>query len=324
MSPFALLSLLSLGLFAAVIDTSSSDTSVDDNDESAETPETEAPEDETIDDLLVSGTEGNDTLQASEGQTVNGLAGDDVLTENGGNSVLNGGAGNDTLDGDGNVTLNGGEGNDSISIAAEAGSNSSVDGGAGDDSILAQGTIVNVTGGDGNDTITSDALDSGGGTPIFGEAGDDLLIAINSPGFQIGTSLDGGLGDDTLQTETFLNSSDSYDTLTGGDGADTFDLNFPGVFPSSTPFSDQGDVDVGVVTTVTDFVPGEDVLDLSDAFTNVDNPTTASVSFVEAEDASFTDVIFTATPTNGTGTITGTIRLDGTTNLTQSDVILPV
>ena len=119
-----------------------------------------------------------------------------------------------------------------------------------------------------------------------------------------------------------LNSADSFDTLTGGDGDDRFELIFTGIeFDSEAP-------DRGVVTTITDFVPNEDVLvlplDIQSSNGSADVPITFQI--VQADDGTYTDVIFSAvdpaaTATETAITTTATIRLLGTTNLTNADVV---
>ena len=85
--------------------------------------------------------------------------------------------------------------------------------------------------------------------------------------------------------------------------------------------------DQGVVTTITDFVPGEDVLvlplEIDTAGSGGDTPITFEI--VQADDDSYTDTIFSAvypaaTSTETAITSTATIRLLCTTNLTIADV----
>jgi Ca2+-binding RTX toxin-like protein len=84
--------------------------------------------------------------------------------------------------------------------------------------------------------IDGASADSGGGTSLYGNAGDDFLITEDSLGYQIGVLADGGAGNDKIETSTYLNSANSFDTLTGGDGEDRFELIFTGVeFDSEAP-----------------------------------------------------------------------------------------
>ena len=55
---------------------------------------------------------------------------------------------------------------------------------------------------------------------------------------------DGGAGNDRIETSTYLNSAKSFDTLTGGDDEDLFELIFTVVeFDSETPGERRRDYD---------------------------------------------------------------------------------
>ena len=82
------------------------------------------------------------------------------------------------------------------------------------------------------------------------------------------------------------------------------------------------------MTTITDFVPSEDVLvlplDIQSSNGSADVPITFQI--VQADDGTYTDVIFSAvapaaTATETAITTTATVRLLGTTNLTNADVV---
>ena len=331
MISFLLLALLGTGLAAFAVESFG-----DDGEETSEpTAETD----------IIQGTNQPDILEAMENQTVNGFAGDDTIEAVGDGALVNGGPGDDRLFsfvGE-DVTLNGGGGSDHIVFQSNGSEDSDlsfvqggsgddtmdafgedgvIDGGAGNDIISIQGTLLSASGGAGDDTISGDSADFGGGTSLYGNAGDDFLILENSPGYQIGAIADGGAGNDRIETSTYLNSADSFDTLTGGDGDDRFELIFTGIeFDSEAP-------DRGVVTTITDFVPSEDVLvlplDIQSSNGSADVPITFQI--VQADDGTYTDVIFSAvdpaaTATETAITTTATIRLLGTTNLTNADVV---
>ena len=179
---------------------------------------------------VLTGTAGNDTLVAGNGDNIlNGGDGNDILTAGPGNNELHGGAGNDLLySGPGNDLLDGGIGNDTASYAHATagvtvdlsllGAQNTI--GAGTDTLTG---IENLTGSNYNDTLTGDnnsnIINGGLGNDVLnGGGGDDFLI--------------GGLGNNTL---------------TGGAGADTFEW-----------LKGNSGHDV-----VTDFAPGTDKLDLS-------------------------------------------------------------
>ena len=158
---------------------------------------------------------GTDTLAGIE--NVVGGSGNDTLTGDGTDNVITGGAGNDTVVGgagndtfiatvgDGNDSYNGGAGIDTYDLSATT-ANATVNlnlttaqlisADAGTD-LLTFGTIENVTGGAGSDTITGE----GSNNVLSGGAGND--------------SLDGRAGNDTLI------GGAGNDTLNGGVGIDT-------------------------------------------------------------------------------------------------------
>lgn len=153
-----------------------------------------------LDDLVVSGTEGDDSyLFTQVDATTISLK---TLKENGvefnssaevysgvtGGIQVYAGSGNDKIDATGlttkNATLFGGDGNDSIF------------GGAQDDVIYADGAEGSspdvIAGGSGNDTIVSDGAE-GVGDQIAGDDGDDLILAGAS-----NDTISGGAGNDVI------------------------------------------------------------------------------------------------------------------------------
>lgn len=244
-------------------------------------------------DNTLTGGGGNDTLSGGDGtDTLNGGAGTDTLSGGAGTDTLNGDAGIDTLNGGadadtlnggteadtlngdaGNDTLSGGAGSDTfnggtetdtatyadqscnLSLSLDATAN---DGCAGEGDSL-QGTVENLTGGTGNDSLTGDGsanvLAGGDGTDtLSGSAGADTLSGGNGTdtatyadqSCSLSLSLDatandgcaaegdsiqgtvenltGGTGSDTLTGDgsaNLLSGGDGNDTLSGGAGSDT-------------------------------------------------------------------------------------------------------
>jgi Ca2+-binding RTX toxin-like protein len=200
-----------------------------------------------------------------------------ALTGNGLNNLLIGNAGADTFhSGDGKDTLNGGAGNDQL--WGEAG-NDILNGGAGGDAMA---------GGAGDDIYyvdnLSDVLSEVAGVIGPNDSGDTALVSLSGytlsalvengvltldtggtldgGASSIAWSLTGGDGDDTLLHATVLiggagnddlHSGEGENTLTGGAGADIFHFHNEDVELFRFPFME----------TITDFVPGEDTIDLS-------------------------------------------------------------
>ena len=226
---FALPILLSIGLIALLID--------DDGDAEERDTVTLDEDEETF--------EGSDAPERAIGNDLDnemlGGGGDDILVGAGGNDAIDGGAGNDRVFGnDGNDFAVGGAGDDNVFLGAgddlygsdeedryDAG-NDFVRGGAGDDIIL----------------------DVRGSNELFGDLGNDVLLAADGLGdetfsepneFGTTDTLSGGLGDDTL-------AGDDGDEMTGGEGED----EFVAITDVSRP--QQSAVEI------TDFDPAEDVL----------------------------------------------------------------
>ena len=204
--------------------------------------------------LVIAGTTGNDTIDATHGpdnqghatnenDTINGNAGDDIISGLDGNDKINGGLGKDVISGDaGDDTLNGNAGADQI------------DGGTGADTILVSGKDAQfdtLNGGGDTDTLqvtgaasaTLSGFDAaaqsieawvGNGKAVLGDSGNNVfdlsgLAAVSGIAY-----LDAGNGNDTLTGSAFAdvlrggNGNDvitgvaGNDTLTGGKNADTF------------------------------------------------------------------------------------------------------
>ena len=186
---------------------------------------------------LMDGGAGNDTIQASGGgdDTVYGGEGNDYLTAYSSsqwdgnsysfvpskNNLLDGGDGNDTLNisGGGNDSLFGGTGNDSIVV-------STLTCGSGNSFLYLPSRNNYVNGGSGDDTLQTSGSNN---DSLYGGEGNDYLTAYSSSQWDgnsysylpsENTLLDGGAGNDMLQT-----SGISNDSLYGGEGNDYLTAN---------------------------------------------------------------------------------------------------
>ncbi len=151
----------------------------------------------SVDDVVLAGGAGNDTLVGAAGEDqLQGDEGDDVLTGNAGDDLLSGGAGIDTL--------NGGEGDDILFVDAAdfSGSVQRVTGGAGFDMLVVEGT----------EGVYADLSAAGAEAAVGGGGADRLRAGSGSDG----KILYGQAGDDVLV------SGAGADELVGGDGIDVF------------------------------------------------------------------------------------------------------
>ena len=199
--------------------------------------------------IILTGSSYDDMLTGGAGdQALYGSTGSDLLIGGFGNQMLSGGSGDDTLvGGTGNQQLYGGSGNDTI-LAGRG--NQYLDGGSGADTLdfSKLGGRVEIEQG----ARTASVYDADSGVllntstilsfdRIVGSAQDDVFKGQIAKG----TAFQGGAGDDL-----FL-SKNGGDTMTGGDGADTFAW--------ARKF-----LATGVSDRITDFEVGVDKLDLSD------------------------------------------------------------
>jgi Ca2+-binding RTX toxin-like protein len=156
--------------------------------------------------LALQGTSGNDSLTGTNGaDRLFGYGGNDTLHAGKGDDVLNGGAGNDLLDGgDDNDTASyaGTSGAVTVSLALTTAQNTV---GAGTDTLV---SIENLIGGDGNDTLTGNAL----ANRLEGGAGSDAL----NGGAGADTLL-GGIGNDRY----IVDNAGDVVTENVGEGTDT-------------------------------------------------------------------------------------------------------
>jgi len=196
---------------------------------------------------------GNDTLTGNTAPNkIFGGAGNDSITANGGDDLIDGGADNDVISaGDGNDSMSGGPGVDALYGGND---NDTLDGGTGADSLMGEGgtdlvdyhvrsnavnatigdasandgeagegdyipgTVENVTGGSGADSLVGDGgnnvLTGGSGNDaLTGGAGDDTLI-----GGSGSDSLNGGAGADALYGYVVSSDDFTQDTLNCGAG----------------------------------------------------------------------------------------------------------
>ena len=217
---------------------------------------------------------GNATLTGTGNSLTN------VLTGNGGNNLLSGGDGNDTLIGNaGNDTLDGGTGNDSMA------------GGTGNDVYIVDSTgdIVTENASQGTDlvqssvnwtlganlenlTLTGSSVINGNGNSLnntlTGNSAANSLSGLDGNDLLIGSggndTLSGGNGNDTLR------GGAGVDSLTGGAGSDVFDFDF---------ISESG-VGVGLRDIITDFVQGQDRIDLNTIDANSGSSGNQNFSFI--------------------------------------------
>ncbi|MBL1211486.1 calcium-binding protein, partial [Geminocystis sp. GBBB08] len=195
--------------------------------------------------------------------TINGNGSDNVLIGGDGNDILNGGTGNDTFfGGDGNDILNGGAGNDSlmgglgndiyyvdsgndqiIELQGEGTDtvNSTIDYSliANVENLTLQGTAINGTGNESNNTINGNGSDNvliggDGNDNVNGGTGNDTLIG--GVGKDI---LTGGIGSDGFGYQTLTDS-----LLANYDIIKDFNANEDKFFVTTTPtvFTQGGNV----------------------------------------------------------------------------------
>lgn len=334
MSALVLMGLLGVSMLLPIFVNSDSD----EGDDTADPPEPGPVVDGTdgadmltaIANEMINGAEGDDTLtatDASDGAVLNGGEGADRLSLNGQNGTANGGLGADSIEmfvpdgGDPETSdtsvINGGEGNDTLNAA---GTDGIVNGDGGDDMIDVQGRLDGAFGGDGDDTIHGGALDSAGGTSLFGEAGNDVLSTSDDAGFDYRSELDGGAGNDTLTTELLNTSPTVLDAFTGGEGNDTFAASF-----TFAPEDLSIGAAFGTLFEVTDFDAEDDALVVeivgSSVFINpIDAPNRVSFEITDLEDGSGSILDFTVQNADAAGPLTGSILLSGVTGIDADTV----
>ena len=202
--------------------------------------------------INANGENGDDTFSVGgSDNTALGDSGDDFFDVDGTDATIRGGDGNDTIstgiDNAGGL-LSGGNGNDEIGAS---GINTNARGDAGDDIIRYSAANGTASGGEGDDTLTGEAGDRGLLGTLFGNAGNDTLEKFDT--FERGGALllDGGADNDILSSTVLMterSTETEADTLTGGEGSDTFNINLQ--FPEAGLSS--GTINIA---TLTDFDP---------------------------------------------------------------------
>lgn len=186
------------------------------------------PPDETLSpsDVTIAGTNGDDVIVGSAlNESILAFDGEDLVHGGDGDDIIS------AHDGGGD-SLYGDAGNDWLTAWNE--DENYLDGGTGDDRLLSFRGDDQFFGGTGNDEVFS----HGGNNTMHGEAGNDELVGGGDEDL-----LFGGEGND------YVNGADGQDTLTGGADED--------VFGFYAVYMDHKD-------TVTDFVIGEDRIDVFD------------------------------------------------------------
>ena len=164
-----------------------------------------------------SGGAGNDTISGTDGANkLFGQNGADILDGRGGDDVIDGGGGNDRITlGNGNDTAIGGDGSDTF-ILQDRGFQSSISGGSGTDTLDVSGA--------GQGVVFRDNGDASLGT---------TAATVSSIETLIGTDFDDVIEEGTLNDVFAGDGADlvifdldaGSDSVDGGDGIDTLDLN---------------------------------------------------------------------------------------------------
>lgn len=186
---------------------------------------------------VIFGTQLADFLTGgNENDRIFGLAGNDNIGGGIGNDYLYGSEGDDRLYGDSSGTL------------SEVG-NDYLCGGDGNDSLRGQSGEDKLFGDDGNDRLEGGF----GNDKLFGGAGDDFLVGAGANGYY---------------GEPFSRGKGEIDILTGGTGADKFQIGQPSARATQGGGADYNDADastpgVNDYALITDFNQNEDSMVLA-------------------------------------------------------------
>ena len=198
-------------------------------------PDENVGEENTPQQNTITGTSGDDVLQADDdGDRIEGGGGDDSITGGAGWDALYGGVGNDTITGgEGQDWIEGGEGNDELDGGEGAdflgggGGNDTLRGGAEADSLAGHEGDDVLYGGEGNDMLEggagADTISGGtGDDEMYGDAGADTFVF--APGHGNDVVYDFTSGEDKI--ELSFNNISSFDdlTITSSDDGVTIDL----------------------------------------------------------------------------------------------------
>lgn len=167
----------------------------------------------------------------------------------------------------------------------------------------------------GDDLLTQEPVDDAGPIVLEGGAGNDTIIA-SEVEFSNPTTLNGGTGDDLLITELFTSSGfETVDTFITGEGADTVAIS--SAFPDLS-----GENDFVIVARVIDFTPGEDIIliDTAPISSGTNTILTQDVTLTPDTDGGFTDVRYTVANTDNGASVSGTLRLEGVSGLSEDDL----
>ena len=242
----------------------------------------------------ITGDNGSDNIaitSATGNSYVNGNAGNDTIaiTNGVGSSIFHGGQGTDSINGGsttganqlfgdlgadtivsghGADTVSGGDGNDSITGSTGATAGQYINGNAGADTIQDGAGADTVHGGQDNDSITAYSGASGHAATLYGDAGNDTLIAgtgatatysdtflggdgadsivlTDGNAAAVSQTANGGNGADTIVDDLSTKTVAVNDLLTGGAGADVFNITLDAVS--------------GGKATITDYATGDTV-----------------------------------------------------------------